>query len=317
MDKNSKKKDQRKRAFLAAMAMLLVSAIVLTTASFAWFKLGKTVAVETMQLKVTAGDGIVISANTSAWTQKLTIAEIKGEADDDYTAYAGNTNNIPEFISPASSSFNASGSTLPAFFMGSIGLNADAKNVMTSTAAADEINAKDLEDGAIQPGYYAFDVFVRYVGDQETIEVNVGDSKVQVKENTDDATVEQDAKVEDAMRIGFVNLGTVTSATAAGSVSKTVVFAKNAPSTNPVTSAGESAELADDAYTVSSANAGSLTVAGSYSGVATDQAANAQMTLSNGINKIRVYIWMEGQDANCTNALMSQWVDATISFKMV
>ena len=317
MDKNTKKKDQRKRAFLAAIAMLLVSAIVLTTASFAWFKLGKTVAVETMQLKVTAGDGIVISANTSAWTQKLTVAEIKGEATDDYTAYSGNKNNIPEYISPASSSFAASGSNLPAFFMGSIGLNADAKNVMSSTAAAAEVNAANLAEGAVQPGYYAFDVFIKYVGDKDTIEVNVGDSKVAVAKNADDTTVEENAAVEDSMRIGFVNLGTVSSATDAGSAAKTIVFAKNAPSTQPITSEGESAELADDVYTVASASAGTLTVAGAYSDTATDQAANAQMTLQNGINKIRVYIWMEGQDANCTNELMSQWVDATISFKMV
>ena len=312
------KKNQKNRAFLAAIAMLLVSAIVLTTASFAWFKLGKTVAVETMQLKVTAGDGIVISANTDNWTQKLTEAEIRGTATDTdaaYNAYSGNKNNLPEYISPASTSFTASGS-LPVFFMGSIGLNAEAKNVMTAEAAAEEINTKDLAEGQNQPGYYAFDIFVKYVGEKSTIEVNVGDSKVAVAENTDDTDIDQDAAIEEAMRIGFVNLGTVTGPTD-GSAEKTIVYAKNALSTNPITGAGESAELEDTVYTVDSSKAGSLTVAGKYSDTATDQAANAQMTLGKGINKIRVYIWMEGQDAACTNELMSQWVDATISFKMV
>lgn len=308
------KKNQKNRAFLAAIAMLLVSAIVLTTASFAWFKLGKTVAVETMQLKVTAGDGIVISANTDDWTQKLTEAEIRGTAtgnDAAYNAYSGNKNNLPEYISPASTSFTASGSTLPAFFMGSIGLNADAKNVMTSTAAAEENNTAD----AVKPGYYAFDVFIKYVGEKSEIEVNVGDSKVQVAENTDDTTIAQNAAIEQAMRIGFVNLGTVT-APSGGSAAGTIVFAENAPSTNAIVSEGESAELADAVYTVDSASKGGLTLS-NYSSIATADSANAQMTLQNGINKIRVYIWMEGQDAACTNELMSQWVDATISFKMV
>lgn len=305
-----KSKNHKNRAFLAAIAMLLVSAIVITTASFAWFTLGKNVVVSELDLKVTAKEGIVISANTSEFTDVLTREDLDGTSTNAWKAYDGNTNAFPSVISPASSSFGTG--TYTSFFAGGIGLNAEGNRTMTATAVTDD-----------NIPYYVFDVFIKYEGEQENITVNVGGSQIAVKEETRADEIKPDAvdaNVEQAMRIGFVNLGTVTTP-ASGTAANTLIYnPKDADvaSTNPVTGAGESAALADGEATVSSGKAGSLGIASAYAANATtDQAANAQMTLAKGINKIRVYIWMEGQDAMCTEAVQSQLVGASLLFEMV
>lgn len=301
-----KSKNQKNRAFLAAIAMLLVSAIVITTASFAWFTLGKSATVQELDLKVTAKEGIRISANTTAFTESgvLTREDLDGTSTTAWKAYDGNTNNFPERINPVSSSFSTS--TYANFFSGGIDTTAEGR-VMQADAVTDG-------NGPL----YVFDVFIKYEGEQSDITVKVGDSQIRVKEDTDGTVVNED--VEQAMRIGFVNFGTVTAPTG-GSASGTLIYAPkdaNVASTNPITGAGKSAVLDNDEFTVPQSKAGTLTIASAYGANATtDQAANAMLTLHNGINRVRVYIWMEGQDAMCTNALASQLIGASIVFEMV
>ena len=182
MNKQSKK-NQRNRAFLAAIAMLLVSAIVITTASFAWFSLGKSAQVENLDLKVTReGEGIAISANDSYFGSILTFDHFKGNAVDDpetktvdeskWNATSDDYNYFPERISPASSEFRVNGS-LPTFFMGGV----DAvSNTMTAYAATTEDGNtfyigedanyrngnKTIPEGCAAAGFYAFDIFINH-----------------------------------------------------------------------------------------------------------------------------------------------------------
>lgn len=311
------KKTQKKRAFYAALAMLLVSAIVITTASFAWFTLGKNVAVDELDLKVTAKEGIVISANTDAWTNQLSYEDLDGTSTNAWKAYSGNTNNFPERIAPASSAFGTG--SLPAFFEGGIDPNANGDLTMVAKASPAETH----ESGE-KAGYYAFDIYIKYPGEKASITVDVGKSSVTVKDDPDTTRDQGDtnyySQTEQAMRIGFANMGVVTAPTG-GSVKESLVYnSKDADiaSTKPVTGAGESAALEVTDNTVPTAKAGSLSIASAYSATKTaDQAANAQLTLAGGINRVRVYIWMEGQDAMCDDNLASQYIAANLVFEMV
>ena len=310
MNKQSKK-NQRNRAFLAAIAMLLVSAIVITTASFAWFTLGKNVAVNELDLKVTAKEGISISANSDAaldtWTNVLTFEDLDATSTTKWVAPSSTTNNFPAVINPASSSFAAG--SLPAFFEGGIDANASGALTMVAEASVAENHTADAD----KPGYYAFDIYINYPGSSSSIKVNVGESVINVKTDTDGTVANSD--VEQSMRIGFANFQT------GSTVAETLVYnGKDADisSTNPVTGAGESADLGKDVYNVSAAAKGTLSLGSGYSATATtNQAANAMLTLNGGINHIRVYIWMEGQDAKCTDEMFSQLVGAQLVFKMV
>ncbi len=330
------KKNQKNRAFLSAVAMIALSAIVITTASFAWFTLGRNAMASNLDLMIQKqGEGIEISANTNSFTDVLTFEDLNGTATTGFQASSEDYNYFPAEIRPASTSFALN--TLPAFYAGGIGAGiGDDGSIgkFMNSAAATSANGVDLygKDGVTVPsgadraGFYAFDVFIKYTSSTGTgtAQVKVGESSLVVKtKDADDdaeATDGTDAATN-AMRIGFVNCGTVTagSTAQASSGSAAVIYANNeaARDTKPVTSAGKSAALADGAVTVAPAEAGSLTIASAYDCPVETGATDQTLTLESGINRVRVYIWMEGQDANCKNELQSQLVSANLVFSLV
>ena len=124
------------------------------------------------------------------------------------------------------------------------------------------------------------------------------------------------------MRIGFVNCGTVTKGSSpaqATSGSEAVIFAtnENARNTNPISSTGVSGILADGAYTVPSGSAGNITIGSGYACPVDTGSQDQVINIENGVNQIRIYIWMEGQDANCTDSLQSQLISANLVFELV
>ena len=320
------KKNQKNRAFFAAIAMILLSAIVITTASFAWFTLGRSAMASNLDLKVTKqGEGIQISANATTFTDELTFEDLNGTSTSGFQAPTEEFNFFPAEISPSSSRFGLS--ALPAFFAGGID---KASKTMESFAAtsADGVTVygkgdAEIPSGAKRAGFYAFDVFIDYSASSPdaTAQVKIGSSSISVKNDESDGTTAI-AEAANAMRVGFVNCGTVTKGQtppAASSGSEAVIFATNedARNTNPIAGTGISGTLADDAYTVSPSAAGTLTVANAYDCPVETGALDQTLTLKSGVNQIRVYIWMEGQDAACTDSLQSQLISANLVFTLV
>lgn len=317
------KKSQKNRAFFAAIAMLLLSAIVITTASFAWFSLGRNAMASNLDLKVTKqGEGIQISANATTFTDELTIEDLNGTSTTGFQAPSTDYNLFPDMISPASSSFALN--ALPAFFAGGVDRATDTLESLAATSADGvNVNGKSgfaTPQGEKEAGFYVFDVFIDYVGG-ETAQLKVGQSDIIVKDDASDGTTAI-AEAANAMRIGFVNCGTVTKGATpaqATSGSEAVIFATNAEARNtqPIASAGVSGTLADGAYTVPQSAEGSLTVASGYDCPLETGAEDQVINISSGVNRIRVYIWMEGQDANCTDSLQSQLVSANLVFSLI
>lgn len=317
------KKNQKKRAFFAAIAMLLLSAIVITTATFAWFSLGRSAMASDLDLKVTKqGEGIQISANAVSFTDTLTFEDLNGTSPTNYKAPSEDYNFFPAVIEPASSSFALN--SLPAFFTGGID---DATNTLESFATTSgngaNINGKSgfaTPTGEKDAGFYVFDVFVDYTGG-ETAQLKIGSSNITVKNDETDGT-QAIAEAANAMRIGFVNCGTVTKGSTpaqATSGSEAVIFATNeeARNTQPITSTGVSGAIAEDSYSVPQSAAGDINVASGYACAVDTGAEDQVINIVNGVNRIRVYIWMEGQDANCTPTLQSQLVSANLVFTLV
>lgn len=317
------KKNQKNRAFFAAISMLLLSAIVLTTASFAWFSLGRSATANSLDLKVTKqGEGIQISANASVFTDELTIEDLNGTSTTGFQAVSTDYNFFPEMIEPASSSFALN--SLPAFFTGGVDKGANTfESLATTSGNGVDIYGKSgfaTPAGGKMAGYYVFDVFVDYTGG-ETAQLKIGKSDITVKDDATDGTTAI-AEAANSMRIGFVNCGTVTKGSSpaqATSGSEAVIFATNedARSTNPISSTGVSGILADGAYTVPSGSAGNITIGSGYACPVDTGSQDQVINIENGVNRIRVYIWMEGQDANCTDSLQSQLISANLVFELV
>lgn len=316
-----KKKTFKKRAFISAIAMLVVSAIVLTSATFAWFSMSKQATVEEMNLSVTAPEGIQISANAKAWTSKLIPAYLfpsnDAEKGDRYAAYEGNTNMMPGDLKPVSAAFlNATGgdkSGVVNFF----GASANDKKELTVRRLT------QMTESADDCGFVAFDIFLKVA------------TAMPVHFNNISFTDTTDADALTALRVGFQIMGNV-----AADAQPTAAQALNAFSTSTsyvyeVDTTNRSA----DAKTRGNSNGyiatkplftnmgGTLNddfVLASGGGVydkyacnfvkSTDAATTKTFNIAAGITKIRVYVWMEGQDIDCRNSIAGSIITGNIQF---
>lgn len=304
------KKTFKKRAFISAIAMLIVSAIVLTSATYAWFSMAKRVEVESMELNVTSPEGIQISANTSAFTTKLTVANIVGNDDTAagkrFNAYTGHMNNVPTTVKPSSSVFTTAGA-LPQWFDGSI----------NDQGTMDIYSANEFGSG-----FVAFDLFVK-VKDATT--VKFGNSTIECAANED---------LKTAMRIAILNCGTVdenADSTAIQSTlnlttadtSKKVIFeldgnnhsagaiasgAVNGTyvSTRGIARAGLGISCNPTYNNIVSYNTGDVNAK-----IAT-AATDANIKVSAGITRLRVYMWMEGNDIDCANDIAGSTINCNL-----
>lgn len=321
------KKTIKKRAFISAIAMLIVSAIVLTSSTFAWFSMAKKVEVESMKLSITSPEGIQLSANAKAWTTTITKAELEGQADTAYArfnAYDGNTNYFPSVLSPASSIFHYTASTkMPEWYSGSI--NADGKLITTKITA----------DNASTACYVSFDLFVKLAEAQK-----VGFEKSTI-------TCETNPEAVYAMCIATVNCGQVTDPTDTVAMASLTPTSQNSTVTTALgrrnnyvvyeldslnhTAASGLTSGTVDSYRQAIKAAGEVTpikpVEGSSlsanisplnSGITgntyaelvySNSSSEAYFNAYAGITKIRVYIWMEGQDSDCANDVAGQDID--------
>lgn len=303
----------KKRTFISAIAMLVVSAIVLTSSTFAWFSMAKRVEVETMELNITSPDGVQLSANANAFTTMLTLADIKGESTARWVAYEGNQNNFPELLSPSSSTLFVDNS-LPVFYSGSIN-------------DTGRINATKV-DSDVSSGYVVFDLFVKVGQDQ----------KVYWNEST--ITCEDNADVVSAMRMAVVNCGTVPAKAEAAAILGVVpqnalqnrVVMYEPESTNHTEASGyaDGATVPDVyidapfANRVPTGNGANIMQEAQYSSDAvgtraldSNKADNAYFNAVAGINRIRVYLWMEGNDVDCENSVAGASIDFNLVFTIV
>ncbi|MGI6247817.1 MAG: hypothetical protein ACOYJX_00215 [Acutalibacteraceae bacterium] len=74
----------RKRALLSAFAMLLVSSLVLSSATFAWFVAGDNANINTISANVATSSSIQVSADNVNWTAQLQQADMDGLYDNSF-----------------------------------------------------------------------------------------------------------------------------------------------------------------------------------------------------------------------------------------
>lgn len=96
----------KKRSLFAAVAMLLVSAVVLTSATYAWFAAGTTVSVNPVYASISQSDGsIQISADQSSWKAVLTYDDLAAQAGNNVGSQASPVTLVPVSFNKATGSF--------------------------------------------------------------------------------------------------------------------------------------------------------------------------------------------------------------------
>ena len=321
-------KKQIRRAMLATVAMMLMGIVSLTGVTYAWFSQSDTASVEGMQLGIESKDGgVLMSAvpnpGASGW------------------AYMINLDWVGVDFKPASTApSNLTAGDL-VFYDGVIN---EAKTYMVATsqlAAAEELGVGQSE----AQGYYV----------KKTIyfnNVEDNDIKVSLGANISGDTTEGKSglkNVDQAMRVAIVTHGTYTinSETGTNTAATTVAPDKSCvmiyePEANKHHRGGEGYiptygvikgsdgqelnfmnDKNDPAYATSEIKkieSGTETseyiekIDSYYAAKAGKQAPTFTIP-ANSYYKVTIYIWLEGQDVDCTNEISGSDLQIAVSFK--
>jgi hypothetical protein len=299
----------KKRNLFTAFLMLLITAVALTTSSYAWFSVNSAVQVDGLDINVEVAEGIQVSTDAATWKAQLSLTDIS-------TGYSGHTNQLPTTLRPVSTIGSQSTGNFE-MFNGEI--VESATTTITTTAA-------DAEVAGTTGDYVAFDLFIQAVSVTPIyLHANSG-----IVYDGTDASV----GLEYTTRIAFFNQGTDGTSTPAtaralanGTSSTQVIWEPYATEhTTWALGNGATADTKHTYYGIKAAGTGLTTV---YSEQADDAAEvtpvyfddvvtitpdtnvspfgyveeNRVFTAGVGITKVRVYIWVEGQDIDTENSV--------------
>lgn len=311
MRKSESKKNRRRKGILLAIIMILFTGVVLTASTYAWFTANRSVTVESIDVNVQATEGLQISTDATDWKAVITNDDITG------AAWSGVLNQLPKgagvFASPVSTAGNIDSSGLMEMYRGTVATpEGESTNKLTAV--------KSTETKGTTGDFVAFDLFFRSTKAQPIYLTSA--STVTLKDGT------SISGLENAARVAFINEGgveygsTAASAQAKKDGSLALIWE---PNYDVHTAAGVA--NANDAYGISTTTTGGskLPYVGVKAPITTgvlvndknsSYFANVNTTgspvsgipssayikvtdLVAGITKVRVYMWIEGQDVDC------------------
>lgn len=322
----SKKSKEEKRNLKSSLLVLLLIAILLIASTYAWFTANRTVTISSLDVNVQASNGLQISTDAVNWKA------IISKEDITTNAYSGNSNNIPTSMVPVSTDGSLTSGLLNMYY-GTMGPeetdNANkGKYVLTATKTADS-------DGR----YIVFDIFLK------------ADTNMNLTLTTGSSVVATgvDKGLQNASRVAFIkegHVGTTEAATGALNLmtsdsSATKIWEPNAGSHtqeavlndpygtgisvgdtgSPVTYYGIKAAI-DTGILREDINDGTDdTHFGTVSNLVTTNKTMTEQTnflsIDAGVTKVRIYMWVEGQDVDCDNSASGTNIAYNLQFEAV
>ncbi|MGN1379302.1 MAG: hypothetical protein ACI4XR_02765 [Bacilli bacterium] len=318
--KNKNRKKQRKYRLLILLLLLFGTGIMLATSTYAWFTSNKNVSVETLSVNIAAQNGIQISVDGTNWKAIVQKADLQN-AINTYTAAK---NQLPSVLEPVSTGGVASAGVLPMYY-GTIDSNTSGNYILTTNLETDANGTTGK--------YIAYDLFFKVNSDTRIAITSASGVK---------SSDGNDTGIKNASRIAFVKLGNVPDGTALSTIqglnSGTDVYIWE-PNYDSHTSTGIA--NARDVYGLTVADGDTTVVP--YSGVIAAITTDDNILLGNateandatkfktvtptyktvfgysdnfeifsltaGITKVRIYMWVEGQDVDCENNASSGNID--------
>lgn len=321
--KTSKKKQEknRKKIFILIL-MILFTGVVLTSSTYAWFTANKTITIEKIDVNVAASHGLQVSVDAINWKTVISNADINGAG----TTYQAAVNQLPTYnpdggttnsIVPVSTIGDIDATTgFMKMFEGEITSNAGGQYILTAEQSIEQHRSNG-------GSFIAFDIFLQ-TNQAEEIYLTSNSSIIALGDSTG---------IENASRVAFINHGTVD----AGSAASAAQALKGG--TDPIIwepnydiHTAAAVKNASDTYGINTTQTGGSVLA--YNGVKADITATANVLLNStdtnffgpvtpeittpatgisqdaykkvfdiqaGITKVRIYMWVEGQDVDCEN----------------
>ena len=308
------RKKRRQKKLVLMILLLLVTGVMLGTSTYAWFTSNKTVNVNNIKVNVAAQNGIQISVDGTSWKSIVQSDDIKGAT----AKYAAAVNQIPTAIEPVSTVGKMGADGKMEMFHGVIDTNEGGDYILTATKSVETPNNDTGK-------FIAFDLFFRVTKDTSLYLTSNSGAKY---------TGDKIPGIENASRFAFLVLGNTNS----GSSPDVIQSMRGnqgvyiwEPNYDVHSNGG--VRNAYDTYgiVVNNSGNGAILYDGIVSDIKSDEGiligkANSQMYpnlfkrvnvdyltganftnsvsifgLKSGITKVRVYIWLEGQDVDCEN----------------
>lgn len=314
------KKSKRKTSLKSAILLLLLMAILLVTSSYAWFTANQTVTISSLQVNVKASNGLQISTDGKTWKSIITQEDIKA-------GYSGHTNNIPTAMVPVSTIGTVTDGKLDMYY-GSVVTNTAGDFILTAE--------KDADD---KGHYIVFDVFLKV--DAATDVYMTEGSKVEYAGDTTQG-------LENAARVGFIiegstaatsGISTITGLSLTSGTAKiwepnydthTALAITNAETNYGLTGLKATGADALSYYGVKAAITETDNIAVKQTAtpsvnffstvdpvLKTVNGSTTRQKFENlpaGITKVRIYMWVEGQDVDCENGASGTDIKYTVQF---
>ena len=321
-----KSKSKRKgRKVLLAIIMILFVGIVLTASTYAWFTANRTVTVESIDVQVSTSQGLQISTDAVNWKSIVTNADITG------VNWTGALNQIPTGNNTAKpvSTIGTVTNGLMEMFLGTIDTGTGGGNILVAE--------QSVETNGTSGDFVAFDLFFQSSVAQ-TVYLTSNSSVVAKGTSTG---------IQNAARVAFIKEGSVAYGSSAGDaqalrgeVSKwiwepnydvhTAAAVNNALNVYEITTGqtngtklaykGVKASIAKaNDIPLNSANttyfADVTTVGSVAAGIPTTTYLNA-FDVAEGVTKVRIYMWVEGQDVDCEDRASGGAITFNLQFSI-
>ena len=308
-----KKEEEKKRKLILIIFLFVFSLIILSSATYAWFSANKNALIDSIDINVATVNGIQISADAITWDNELTIEELHNASQ----TYRNALNQFPLTLYGVSTDGTVSNGTLNMYY-GMVHED-NGGNYFITSRQEHEINCVGDEecDGH---HYVAFDIFV--LATIPTDLVITSNSKVIDREGNNTGG-------QNAARIAFVYEGTVGDTASVSAAQNQLAGTKSIiwePNIDVHTEGG--IRNAQKYYGLSLGETGGSWVP--YVGINQEfseevpfgETKNSRyftsmspdikttvgytqnqdlMRVPTGVSKIRVYLWLEGEDVDFEN----------------
>ncbi len=339
MEKEKERRNHKKRLLLLLIALFFTT-VMFTTTTYAWFTANQTVTVSTLTVNVDAKNGIQISADATNWKSLLQTEDLTTNVN---AAYAANVNQIPASMEPVSTIGALDTDGHMKMFYGVIQDNSNGDYIITATQ---ETDTKSTTTGR----YIAFDMFLKV--NKATRIALTGNSGVKkhgatdlgIKNASRIAFVVEGNATEETALATIQGLKTTDTSnvyiwepnfdvhTDSGVAQARDVYTTNTSKTGAaqIPYSGVKAEIAagnNVLMNAASSTAHTTTYGNYFDTVSVDYRTPAAFTggtgnqeifqLAAGVTKVRVYMWIEGQDVDCENNASGDSIDFDIQITTV
>lgn len=331
---SSNKKDKEKKKLSSLLLMLFLTIILLTTSTYAWFTSNRNVQIANIDVNVSAADGIQISTDAENWKTVISNADI-------LRGYDGDTNMWSGIMSPVSTVKVPNSAGKLDMYLGEVKSDEnDTTEAGRFELTAANLYANETHSNSTEGNrhYIVFDVFLK-LDKTSDVYLQIG-SGVSTKD--DDKGIKNAARigfVKGGNAAATTAVGSLRQLAYASSANDITIIEPNA---DVHTSAGiVQAQSYYTKYSNVGSIAGANSPTISYDGVKatitaanniplintnktdnpnffetvttvaqpvsfrTDTAGNNYLLfddLEGGVTKVRIYLWVEGQDVDCENA---------------